>query len=189
MRLYIGVLGGLVAGLVLTGFLGSGITGCGSSPDVESKTTTPDPAAPSPPKKLPMGPVELDNDEYNPCGGAAGGSSGSSGGSTTPTCGGEGQACCPGNTCNQATLACGASGTCQFCGLPAEICCNTPYHDACLSPLDVCNKGSCCEPAGNPCVIDSACCSGSCIFAGGGEYGVEGTCVVPTVCPPGQSCI
>lgn len=113
------------------------------------------------------------------------------------TCGGLGQVCCAGRTCNAGTCNGGDQGVCADCGQPGQVCCD----------LDTCGGGGCCinnicTGDGSTCpTLGGACTNGSC---GGGTCGAAGqpccmgectagavTCVVgacATCGGPGEPC-
>lgn len=71
-------------------------------------------------------------------------------------CGAASQNCCPGDKCNDSTLACDLpSGKCVDCGIPPLVCC----------PGQKCSPGSDCGPLGHCYTCGKQgqpCCNGSC---------------------------
>lgn len=117
-------------------------------------------------------------------------------------CGGAGQTCCVGGTCNSG-LACNANGICRTCGGSGNICCS---GNTCSAGL-VCTNGRCSAPTTACGGYNQTCCAGGtcnradlacnpntnqCIPCGYyGEYCCpyvpscfEGTCKIPGTCQP-----
>ncbi len=108
------------------------------------------------------------------------------GGLVTKLCGGPGQPCCEGSTCDQGAR-CATDGLCSACGQLRQQCCD---GDVCAEGA-TCSIGQCVEPltCGTACTLGEARCSPT----GGIEACTSaGVCPtwrsVVTTCPSGTVC-
>ncbi|MFO0630470.1 MAG: hypothetical protein U0325_33255 [Polyangiales bacterium] len=103
-----------------------------------------------------------------------------------PTCGGQGQACCPGSErCTDGGVCYVA--VCTFCGTPGQPCCPM---DQCVSGAR-CATGVCapCGGDGQPCCAGNACTVGACVGGVCGGCGARGQrCCANSVCDAGSAC-
>jgi hypothetical protein len=103
-----------------------------------------------------------------------------------PTCGGQGQPCCPGSErCTDGGVC--FVGVCTLCGTPGQPCCPM---DICVSDAR-CAAGVCapCGGDGQPCCAGNACSVGACLGGVCGGCGARGErCCANGACNDGSAC-
>ncbi len=120
---------------------------------------------------------------------------------TCVACGGENEACCPGQSCKGASLVCSPSDQCVACGADGEECCagNTcgPNETCAVAPNQPTGRQCECGNVGQACCVDNidgfsgchagACVDGDCVACGAdGQPCCDGdTCNVHETCVTG----